>query len=68
MRLSNGLKRDEKLTLIREVAQQLGEPLFSMADVKVIVNQQIQRYQQQAERDAQAARDMREFSQLVRPK
>lgn len=37
--LARLLSRDEKIVLVKDVANQLGEPLYTQADVKHIVNE-----------------------------
>ena len=40
--VSGALNRDEKLALIKYLMLELNEPVFTTADVKVIVDQKIQ--------------------------
>jgi len=47
--VSDVLNRDEKLALVKYLMLDLNEPVFTTADVKVIVNQEMQKQANNAE-------------------
>lgn len=57
--VSGRLNRDEKLALVKYLMIELDEPLYTMADVKEIVNQAIQ---QQAQNVQVMHQQIRQFT------